>query len=873
MSTPVTLYTYSPFLNTLRTVYRLDDDPTTINYSDFSPAFGPDQPPEDTVISIICQPGTFDEYTYRVKSNPPYAYFTKIANSSHCGYTPPTCDISQSSFFKTDETNTGANDGTANLFCISTYAPITYYLIHVILPSEVIIATNTTGYFTNIPPGDYRILAQDTNSCQLSKSFTIIAFSTDYTHYKYRLQFPNKDNSMTWELQLYDMKNAYLKTQYPKDVEGGADPVIWTRQDQNEDKFSPIITHQLAISLLYDSTLFTVEEFALVPEQTWYVQLVSGGVTYFKGYLLPDEMQDEYSDPPYNVKLTATDGLPSLKGNKWGNGSGGQGYGTLQIQQYGLTLWANLLKQCLDQLRYDYGAVHIMSSLQYNSNWSTGLWLNISTWSDILYDGSGVPLSTYDALSLLLTGMKLSIIQEKGEFRLINWNDISYINNGVVSRQYSEAFYQILPGFTGIITEDPNIDYQIIGFDAPLSPCNPPQTWHFDKPYNIENDCSFNLLALLYENPSFEIGAVQGQMPPGWTGYSSGHQSYFFAYCNYDPLDPTNPNAGAADGNWELRTDWLYINSLSQLLSNFMRIQYPFPVDEANRFVNVSFVWRPIEVPGLPGVNTLPQFSLIFQDGGSGNQYCYTATANPPHWFIFTSGVGPSELNMINPNVSTNGDYTSWQNYSLQTAPLPESGRGSLWIEFHPPAFYANTTIAAGTRLIADIDLLNITLGNTQPQTISQIGEKHITTIVTGLPPADVKQNDFKLFTFPSNKRVAGNVFYGTDYSTGVIANKWNFALKSLDPPDRLPATITKAYARQYKRSFYKWEGSVEAAYMPYYGVYGLRFYEGKLFMPFKIESHLRDNINSIVLIEFDDSEAQDIYTYVPLYQRNSRSQ
>lgn len=867
----VTLYSWNPNPFTLRTVIRSTLDPTFIDYTDYATGGSAPQPPDGSILAIICQPGTFDRYTYKVSTSSPFATYTKEPNSTFCGYVPPACDIRELSFTVTDETAPGANDGTVNLFCTSSFAPITYFMSPP-LPDPP--QTNTTGYFTGLKPGtSYYINATDTNACNIHHDFVIKAFSEDYTHYKYRLLFPSGDGTIEWELQLYDMKNSYLKIDYPKDVEGSGDPVIWTRSDQNEDKFSPIITHQLQIQLLFDNTLFTVEEFSTVPEQTWYVQLVSAGVTYFKGYILPDEIQGEYSDPPYIITLKATDGIPSLKGNKWGNGSGGQGYGTLQIQQYGLALWVALVKQCLDQLRYDYGDIHIVSSLQYNGNWSSGLWLNISTWSDILYDSSGVAISTYDALSLLLTSMKLSLVQEKGEFRLINWNDLYYINNGLVSTKFSEIFYRIFSGLTGIVTEDPNIDYQIIGFDAPLSPANPPQGITFDKPYNIENDCSFNLLALLYENPSFEIGAVQGQMPPGWTGYSSSHQPYFFAYCNYDPLDPTNPTAGAADGNWELRTDWLYINSLSELLSNFMQIQYPFPVDEINRFVNVSFVWRPTQVPTLPGINTLPQFALIFQDGTSGNRYCYTATGSPPRWFIFTSGVGPTELNMINPNVSTNGDYTSWQNYSLQTTQLPETGLGDLWIEFHPPAYFDNVTTVAGTRLICDIDLLNITLGNTQPQTISQIGEKHITTIVTGLPPADVKQNDFKLFTFPGNKRVAGNIFYGTDYSSGVIANKWNFALKSLDPQDRLPACITKAYSRQYKQPMYKWEGNIEAPYITYYAVYGLRFYEGRLFMPFKIESHLRIDVNNVTLIEISDEDVQAIYNYVPEYERNARNQ
>jgi len=900
MSSPVTLYTYAPSLGVIRTVYRLDDTPTTINYSDMG-GFAPPQPPVDTTISIICAPGTFDEYTYKVKTNPPYAYYTKVSNSSHCGYTPPTCDISISSFFKTDETDAGANDGTANLFCVSTYAPITYYLIHVILPSEVIVATNTTGYFTNIPPGNYRILAEDTNSCQINKPFTIIAFSSDYTHYKYRLQFPNKDNSMIWELQLYDMRNAYLKTDYPKDVEGNEDPVVWTRQDQEEDKISPIITHQLDIGLLYDGTLFTIEEFATAPEQTWYVQLVSDDTIYFKGYLIPDEMQDEYSDPPYIVMFKATDGLPSLKGNLWGDGTGGQGYGTLQIQQYGFTLWANLVKQCLDQLGYNYGGVHIVSSLQYNNLFTTSLWLNISTWSDILYDSSGVPISTYDALSLLLMAMKLTIFQEKGEFRLINWNDLSYINNGVVARQFSECFYQILPGFTGIITEDVNIQYEVIGFDVPLSPANPPQTWNFDKPYNIENDVSFNILSLLYENPSFEIGAVQGELPPDWIN----HIDQCPAYCNYDPLTE-DIGSGALDGNWELK-----IEGYDGTQFNYIETSPFFNIDQANKLLNVSFGWKPSDTTGVTidghEVGMVFCFAIVFVDGSSGNEYYLFNVPNVnislddyngghtasfqnavPFWSTTNPPFYNSEGELSSIKGTPTKDFIGWQSFSITCPPFPESQRGNLYIRFYPSVYqmYDNTNwpVLPNARVgiyqvtgpdhsrYVLIDQLNITLSDASGQYNKQTGEKHITTVVTGLPPADIKQNDLKLFTYPNNKRVAGNIFYGTEYLSAIVANTWNFALKG-DKLDRIPAIITKAYARQYQKCYYKFDGEVEAPYMSYYAVYGLRFYEGKLFMAYKIESHLRDNLHSITLIEISDDEAQNIYTYTPLFERSARNQ
>jgi hypothetical protein len=904
-----TLYTYAPSLGVIRTVYRGNDDPTIINYSDLG-GFAPPQPPIDQIISIICQPGTFDQYTYRVRSGPPYAYYVKTPSSSYCGYTPPVCDLAKVSFTKSDETEAGANDGTANLFCTTSYPVITYYLA-TNPPStpQVIIQTNTTGYFTGIAPGPYVIIAEDANSCQLREFFTILAFSDDLTHFKYRLLFKDATGIVQWELQLYDMKHNYLKTDYPKDVVGNEDPVVMSIGDPNEDKFTSIISKQLDITLEYTGLDFTPDEFSLAAENSWYVQLLKDGEVEFKGYILPDEIQNFYADPPYFISLKATDGLPSLKGNLWGDGSGGQGYGTYQIQQYGLARWCLLLKQCLDQLGYDYGYTHVVSSLRFNNAFSSGLWGNIGTWSDILYDSSGVPVNTYDAINILLSGMKLTMFQHKGEFYLVNWNDLWYINNGVVSVEYGFCFYLFPPDFnTSLTISGPRPEYTVLGFDQPFKPVNPPQNINYDKAYNIESDVSFNLLALLYENPSFEIGAVQGDLPPEFEKNGT-----IEAYCNYDPLTDV-VGSGAADGNWEVKIfgTGIITPDNTYIKNKGVTEQNTFEIDQPNKQLNISFSWKvPESLILWVGHQTgyVFSFTVVFTTGA--NQYFlkiadtksisiqdyainHNTPPNQPSQTIWEhlADTYYTEGDACGIKGTPTTDYIGWQSYSLTAPPFPEGQTGIVEIRFYGvkaqlydtskyavsgidnPAFKNSfyVDVAATDPGYYLLDLLNLTLSDASAQYSNQTGEKHITTVVTGLPNADVKQQTLSLFTYPNNKRVAGNIFYGSDYLTASVANLWNFALKALDKQDRLPATITKAYSRQYARCMNKFEGDVLVPYVSFYSVFGLRFIDGVLFVAFSIESHLRTNVHHVVLIEISDADAQVIYAYNPIYERSARN-
>lgn len=876
MSFP-TLYSYNPSPSILRTVKRSTEDPNYVTYSDFFIGGGGStpQPPVGTIVSIICAPDTFDQYTYRVQAGPPYAYATKQANSIYCGYVKPTCDIAKVNFTTTDETDSGANDGTANLFCTSSFAPITYTLRVVLGPD---LASNTTGYFTGLAPANnYRIDAVDTNACAFSQDFVILPFDSTKTHFKYRLKFNSRDGLTPFELQLYDMRHSYDATLFPKDITGTGIPVSYKQSDPNEDKTTAIVSANLTINLIYTGLDFTPAEFSNVPEQSWYIVLEMGGLLYFQGWLLPDELQDFYADPEYPVTLTATDGIPSLKGNIFGDGSGGQGYGTAQIQQYGLVAWKRLVKQCLDQLGYNYN-VKVVSSLRYNGTYDRDLWLNMGTWADILYDSSGTPMDTYSALELLLKSMRLCLINHLGEFVLVNWNDMFYLTNGVVSDEFEKAFYQFADDMSNINTTGLDVTQpllQPIGFGFPIAPVNPMQTINYDKAYNIEGDVSFDILALLFENPSFEIGPIQGELPPDWVANSPNN-----AFFNYDPPNPADVQLGAYDGDWELRIQGysnfttatydlgIFLNLFrnGDMDSNSSIYFVPgFVCDQVNQKFNVSFAWRPQYYDAT--YSPQPVIGIEFVQDGTGDKYFWNVDQNKwiifPHYDFYPAFVT---------NFGKITDYRIWLNFNTSTDAMP--GTGIVYLKFYgavPVAGARSWGTQNHTIKTYDIDALNLTFSDASQSSALQTAEIHTMTAVTGLPQANLKQTDLRLFTYPNNKRVAGNIFYGHDYSTAPVSNLWNFALKSVDPKDRLAATVTRSIARNYGFHMLKFEGDVQCSSLQYYGLFTLQYYDGVLFMPYSIEGDLRNSVWHVVLIQCSDNDVQDVYKYTPKYERNAR--
>lgn len=863
----VAIYSWRIATNTLRTVFRDSDNLSLVTFDTFSTT-GPAeaQPPSDISVGSACQPGTFNRYTYYPLSSPPYASFVMEPNSMYCGYIPTPCNIVVRDFVVTDETDPGANDGSINIFATSSYEITRYQLIN---QDGTISLDNTTGFFDNLPPDTYTVYAMDARGCSTPDQFGVVhPFTEDYTHYKYRLQFQAINSNDIWECRLIDRNNNYLKTEYPKDVYGTESPVVSRQDNSDEDKTTAVISRNLEINLIYDGLIFTTDEFTLSKERQWKVELYRNGDMEFQGWLIADEIQDLYADPEYVFQLKATDGLPSLKGNVFGDGSGGNGYSNSQIQQYGVTGWGNLVKQCLDQLGYNYGTPKFLSSLRYNATYDANLWANLGTWSDILYDTEGVAVDTYTALDLLLRGVKLMIMQHKGEFYFVNNNDLYYATNPITNTEYQKTFYELNSAFdTNISTglDVPHPDIQMIGFDQPLIPINPEQSLNYDKAYNIKGKIYFTYLALLYENPSFEIGSVEGALPPNFQLETDGTVDYQLH----------NVGDLAYLGNW-IFTGTYVTDSFTPSNDAHAHFIDAIIIDQPNKLLNLSFEWRAYNVPltggDLSSTSSRPIIGVVFRDSTSGHTYEFfnNADTGNPVWTIAPATFVPSLSGF--PIVT---DFQQWNAFSVSTPVFPETGIGVIDIYFFgPDGNYPNGDpghSVAGSTIRVDFDQLVLTLSDANDKYSLQTGESHSVTAVTGIPQANSKDIELKLFTYPTNKRVAGNVFTKNNYPDGEVQNKWAFALKSTDQPDRLPAAIVKAFARNYQRPMRIFEGDLQANYLSYYGVFILRWYENSIFIPYSIEMDIRQGTAHVVIIEVSDDSNQAVYKYVPIYDKSAR--
>lgn len=826
---------------------------------------------------------------------------TTEENSTSCGYVPDVCDLAfPYAPVTTNETVTDANDGTVIAFATTSALPISY----VLNGSE----TNETGYFTGLEPGEHTIVATDGRGCTEFVTFTIYpAEDETLTRYKYRLRFTSVLTGEDFELKFLDQQNQWPIDEYPKDLTGTASPIIRKTGNPNEDKTECFCPSSLRINIIFDAETFTVIEFADATERDWKIELYKNGDLDWQGWLLPDEIQDLYADAKYPVQLIATDGLLSLKGETYSDLSifniytdGQKAYSPI----FGIRKVAYLFRICLEHLGYDYGETTLVSSLVYQE-YDADQWLQYSTWSDIFYDQESNPVSVYTALEILLKSLHLQIYQHEGHFVLTDINDLVYRNDALMATKFYQSVIKFNKAFTTVSAATYPAN-SVVGYNRIISPINPQQTLNYDRSYNrIEAKIDFNLLALLYENPSFEINSVEGELPDGF-------------YMNNGGV----PDSGLTDddaynGLWSFiirKNIYTYPTSRDRFIENDAPF---FTIDQPQKTAKVSFMWKPFgntfDLFGTTWAVTFA-FTPIFIEAGTSNAYFLQTTnfkpftlsqiSDPPiepttvdkdTWVLLNGDFSQdwAEGSAVSIKGQPTTDYIGWQSYSLQTPAFPGSGIGVLTIRIYGGAYvpfqqpdpiplpsfdYAPYLFGlanpdnASENFGYKLDNLYITIGDAQDPYNRQIGESHLVKNLTEYSKAEKKNVDLSLFTYPTNKRVAGNFLYGDEYSTTELSNEWFFQLSAEQTPSRLPTNVIRRIAKNYQRPMYKWQGDVLSDAINYYMVFTIDGIENRVFMAFTIEMDLRNSVGNIVLIEIDDAASQASYLYTPLYEKSARN-
>lgn len=235
----------------------------------------------------------------------PYGYVSALPDFPSCAFNGPVCDL----IFVGTPTITAAtgadqSDGAVTVSASSSNSPIEYRL-----GSNFAYGDGTgqsSGTFTGLAPGQYRIYARDSVNCAANILFTIGYFD-DYGA-KYRLEYDDPVGGVT-KVDLVEHGYAGSVTEV-KGADIGFERSL--KGEASMDKFESILATKATVHLTSETDFAFSGIYTNDPEK-YRMHYYKDGVLKGVYKVLPQQYSEEYKAPPYYVSVVAADGLASLK--------------------------------------------------------------------------------------------------------------------------------------------------------------------------------------------------------------------------------------------------------------------------------------------------------------------------------------------------------------------------------------------------------------------------------------------------------------------------------------------------------------------------------------------------------------------------------
>jgi hypothetical protein len=163
-----------------------------------------------------------------------------------------------------------------------------------------------TGVFTGLGPGNYLIFARDASNCLSYISVTVGIVKTYGVKYRLEYYDPLENHH----------KDEILEKDYAGPVieyKGGGTPSILSLRGEGEkDKFVAVLATELVLTLQSEIEQQFISLYTNDPEK--YRQRHSiNDVVVWTGKVQPNQYQENYLPPPYEIACVATDGLALLQ--------------------------------------------------------------------------------------------------------------------------------------------------------------------------------------------------------------------------------------------------------------------------------------------------------------------------------------------------------------------------------------------------------------------------------------------------------------------------------------------------------------------------------------------------------------------------------
>lgn len=366
-----------------------------------------------------------------------FPYASKLeAFSEECSTS--ICDISKQGYVSiTKASGIDQADGALSVSATTSNGTVKYALFDFDYSSQ----GQTSGTFSSLYPGDYKIYAKDSAGCTVSWNVTVgYERLIDYT-LRFNWFFADLTSSTTnYKVEL--LKRNYSNSPGNEDVMGPV-PVMRRLRGENSSRLQSVYPSEIEVTVQSDVDKEWLELFSDSDDREYLVKYYyddgSGYDLIWQGFAITDLYTEPYEPIKYFSTFNATDGLADLKQEPFLDISGSPVFGDVSL--------LDILLVCLEKTGLEQ-SVRVGMSLYETGMDSTAaddpldqVFVNTDT-----FYTEGEPDDCYTVLNKVLSGVNCKLFSYGGYWYVIykpdqidafNYREFdangSYVGNGSIS--------------------------------------------------------------------------------------------------------------------------------------------------------------------------------------------------------------------------------------------------------------------------------------------------------------------------------------------------------------------------------------------------------------------------------------------------------